>query len=72
MNTLTMSFVEELPNFELKLDFMEENCEIQPSGNTSHEEEEQMQPTTKKARFTALETEDLDEIVNSAQAQRAK
>ena len=31
-----------------------------------------MQPTTKKARFTALETEDLDEIVNSAQAQRAK
>ena len=73
-NTLTMSFLTEASNFELKLDVMEENRWRQLS-DISIENKELSQPaaTAKlNCRIVDFESDDLDEIVKSSQAQRTK
>ena len=68
-NTLTMAFLEEAPNVELKPNFVEENRGSQPSDDVFNEDKEQVKPATKKARFVTFEPDELDEIVKSSQAQ---
>ena len=65
-----MTFLEEVLHFELKIDFVEENCASQPSDDMlpCNEDKEELKPTTKKARFVAFEPDDLDEIDKSSQS----